>query len=286
VRFPWAYKLTKIISISSSQLEWDKAWYLARYPDVTEAIAEGKIGDPLFHFLQIGIKEGRHASAGAERQSAQSVTERSPDPCSSIKVGPSLVPLDWPVGGEAGKTFTLRLINGFFQRFLSGSLILDVGFRGAANGKAVPILPHAVGVDLDYPGYNGIRLPFPDASVDAVFASHVLEHVPNASVTVLDWFRVLKVGGYLVCIVPHQFLYERKRELPLWWSGEHLRFYTPTSLVGEFETALRANTYRIRHFVENDLGYNYLFDLDQHPYGCYEIELVLEKIAPPLWELA
>src|SRR5207302_3823156 len=189
----------------------------------------------------------------------------------------------WPVHGEVGKTFALRLTNGFFRRFLSGPVILDIGFRGASM-DAVPILPHAIGIDLDYPGYDGLALPLAESSVDTVFASHVLEHVPDAQAAILDWFRVLKVGGYLVCIVPHQHLYERKQDLPSWWSSEHLRFYTPASLMKQFESALTPNTYRLRHLMDNDLGYDYRVGLDRHPYGCYEIELVIEKITPPTWQ--
>jgi hypothetical protein len=37
--------------------------------------------------------------------------------------------------------------------------------------------------------------------------------------------------------------------------------------------------------VDNDLGYDYASIWSTHPYGCYEIELVIEKIAPPNWEL-
>jgi hypothetical protein len=38
--------------------------------------------------------------------------------------------------------------------------------------------------------------------------------------------------------------------------------------------------------MDNDLGYDYSVDLDRHPYGCYEIELVIEKIMPPVWGLS
>jgi len=239
----------------------------------------------LFHFLQMGLREGRFSSAAAEQHARQSVGEHSSGPRDPVQLGGSLVPFDWPVAGEIGKTFALKLVSGFFCRYVSGDVILDIGFRGA-NADAVPIFPHAVGVDLDYPGYDGVRLPFADASVDTVFASHVIEHISDASAAIRDWFRVIKVGGYVVCIVPHQFLYERKQDLPSKWSGEHLRFYTPGSLLCEFETSLQPNTYRVRHLADNDLGYDYNLSADQHPYGCYEIEIVIEKIKPPPWSLA
>lgn len=47
-------------------------------------------------------------------------------------------------------------------------------------------------------------LPYPDASVDVVRASHILEHVPFDQVdeTVREWVRVLKPGGILRIAVP------------------------------------------------------------------------------------
>jgi SAM-dependent methyltransferase len=196
-----------------------------------------------------------------------------------------MIPLDWPVLGEASKTFLRRLGNGFFRRYMAGPVILDVGYKGG-EPNAVPIFPHAIGIDLGYPGYDGIHLPFADGSVDTVFSSHVLEHLPEHRTVIRDWFRVLKPHGYIVCIVPHQFLYERKAAMPSHWSPEHLRFYTPGSLLREFEDALRPNTYRIRHLSDGDSGFDYETNTPDRPAaGCYEIEFVLEKIPPPPWTL-
>jgi SAM-dependent methyltransferase len=202
-----------------------------------------------------------------------------------MTIGAFRVPLNWPVRGETRKTFLLRLTNGFFQRYLSGSVVIDVGYKGA-HADGVPILPHAIGIDLDYPNYDGIRLPFEDDTIDTVFASHVLEHISDPKAAVREWFRALKVNGFIVCIVPHQFLYERRRYLPSQWSREHLRFYTPASLLHEFEESLEPNTYRLKHLADNDFGYSYELGPDHHPSGCYEIELVIQKINSPPWSLS
>jgi hypothetical protein len=71
-----------------------------------------------------------------------------------VKVGRYEVPEDWPVKGEASRTFQEKLQNGFFEAYMAGEVTLDVGYRGAFAG-AVPIFPHAIGVDLDYPDYDG-----------------------------------------------------------------------------------------------------------------------------------
>jgi hypothetical protein len=47
-------------------------------------------------------------------------------------------------------------------------------------------------------------LPFPDSSIDAVRASHCLEHFPHAQIpdVLAEWVRVLKPGGRLRIAVP------------------------------------------------------------------------------------
>jgi hypothetical protein len=52
------------------------------------------------------------------------------------------------------------------------------------------------------------------------------------------------------------------------------------------EEALEANSFRVRHLKENDAGFDYSLSPDVHSQGCYEIELLLEKIQPPEWTLA
>jgi SAM-dependent methyltransferase len=189
-----------------------------------------------------------------------------------------------PVGWESRKTYALKIASGFFDKYLSGKAILDIGYKGGLEG-VVPIVPQAIGIDVDYPGYDGKKLPFPDESQDAIYASHCLEHIKDYRGVLREWFRVVKVGGYLVIIVPHQHLFERRRDLPSHWNVDHYRFYTPASLLREVEDVLEPNSHRIRQLVDNDLGFDYSVTPLQAGVGCFEIELVLQKIEKPVWEL-
>ena len=204
---------------------------------------------------------------------------------STVKLGKYQVPDDWPVRGEAGRSFKEKLRNGFFAAYMAGDVTIDVGYRGGYD-DAVPILPHAIGVDLDFPGYDGKRLPFADQSIDSVYSSHMLEHAADYRSTIRDWHRVLRTGGFIVCVVPHQFLYEKKTTLPSLWNADHKRFYTPASLLEEFEESLEPNTYRVRHVRDNDDNYTYETGPQAHSGGGYEIELVVQKIKKPDWDLA
>ncbi|WP_296340617.1 class I SAM-dependent methyltransferase [Reyranella sp.] len=189
-----------------------------------------------------------------------------------------------PVGTESRKSYAEKLRSGFIDQYLSGGSILEVGFKGY-YGDVVPIVQQAIGIDVDYPNYDGVRLPFNDESQDAVYSSHTLEHIEDSIGALREWFRVLKSGGYLVIAVPHQFLYEKKLKLPPRFNYDHKRYYTPASLLQEVEAAFEPNTYRIRHFKDNDTGYDYTRKQDEEPSGCFEIELVLQKIQGPTWFL-
>ncbi len=198
------------------------------------------------------------------------------------KPNPWLFEYGRPVGIEAGKSFDEKIESGFWERFIRGPAVLDIGYRGRADW-VVPITPTATGVDLDYPGYDGRILPFADRSQDAVYASHCLEHIPDPIAAIREWHRVTKLGGHIIMAVPHAHLYERASQPPSKWNHNHVRFYTPASLLAEVEMALPPNSYRIRYLDDNDAGYSYELSPDIHPVGCYEIELVLERIRPPAW---
>lgn len=195
-------------------------------------------------------------------------------------------PLDYdPGGAEVRKSYKERVESGFFKKYYSGNVVLDIGFKGADNPDNRTIVPHAIGVDTDYPGYDGTRLPFESGSVDTVSSSHCIEHIWFVHSAIRDWFRVLKPGGYIVCFAPHQHLYEKRTFLPSVFNPDHKRMLTPATLMSLFEEALTPNSYRLIHLSDNDRWFNYELGPEKHSYGCYEIELVIQKRTPTYWKI-
>lgn len=186
-------------------------------------------------------------------------------------------------GIETRKNHQQRLDTGFYTRFMRGNG-LDIGHMKGRD----TVLPSAKGIDKDYPGYDGIHLPFEDESKDYIYSSHCLEHIPSMNVTKVlqEWFRVLKTYGYIIIEVPHQYLYEKRRSLPSIYNRDHKRFYTPSSLLDEIEVSLEPNSYRVRHLRDNDDLFDYSIPPNVHSRGSYGIELVIQKIKKPEWDLA
>lgn len=187
------------------------------------------------------------------------------------------------VGTESRKSWYRKFLGRFFVYYMKGKG-LDIGFSGYTP-NIVPILDTAIGIDIDYPGYDGRTLPFADNSQDYVYSSHCLEHISDYKQAIQEWYRVVEVGGYIITVVPHKFLYEKKANLPSQWNEDHKRFYTPASLLQEFEQALEPNSYRVRFLEDGDTGFDYSIPPEEHSGGEYEITLVIEKIAKPTWSL-
>lgn len=180
------------------------------------------------------------------------------------------------IAREPAKTFAAKLASGFWERYASGNGV-DIGYKGG-HPQNEPILASAVGLDILTPGYDGKHIPEVLKPLDYVFTSHTLEHLEQPEEYIAEWFSALKPGGYLIIVVPHRDLYERKLSPPSKWNADHRRFYTAASLLAEVERAIpEPNAYRIRLLEEGDSGYDYLIPRDTHATGQYEITLVIEK---------
>ena len=89
---------------------------------------------------------------------------------------------------------------------------------GCGPNKA---FPHFIGVDSckdtelfnieikpDVVCDDATQLDFvDDGTLDFVFSSHLLEHIPDTRAALTEWWKKLKVGGHLVLYLPHKALY-------------------------------------------------------------------------------
>lgn len=94
-----------------------------------------------------------------------------------------------------------NLLNGTPQRMLHIAPEESLGWLFASTTSidyvSGDLTPGRAMVALDV-----TRIAFPEASFDVVYASHVLEHVPEDRQAMREFFRVLKPGGWAVLQVP------------------------------------------------------------------------------------
>lgn len=102
---------------------------------------------------------------------------------------------------EAAKTNKIRGEE-FTRTYFSGSVI-DIGC-----GPDL-VVPHATPFDLAQGNAQFILDYLPSESFDCVHSSHCLEHMSDVEAALAQWWALVKPGGYLVLVVPHEELYEQ-----------------------------------------------------------------------------
>ena len=121
------------------------------------------------------------------------------------------------IPGETSKAKQRRIDEGFFEKYCQGKGIdIGCGFNKLTEDCARWDFEHG---DAQY--LKGID----DCQFDYVYSSHTLEHVDNAAITLQNWWRILKPGGFLILYIPHRDLYEKKPTLPSRWNKFHRRFF-------------------------------------------------------------
>ena len=208
---------------------------------------------------------------------------------------------------ETRKAHDRRVREGWYQKFFKNP-ILDIGsgvdplpFTGITRWDYQWTYDEVEGGirwknepgDRDAQSLAGLE----DESFNTVYASHILEHLPDPVEALRNWWRVLKPSGMLLIMVPHRDLYEKKLTHPSRWNprdreggGGHLTFWLPDvaeapdtlSLIETIQKAIPACY--VHEFRVVDDGYDYSLPVDVHPVGEFAIEIALQKPTPEQME--
>jgi len=108
---------------------------------------------------------------------------------------------------------------------------LDVGCGSDPLSKVdYPNIIEIVPYDIVLGNASGQLLPeIRDAEFDFVHSSHCLEHLVHPRIALANWVRVVKPGGYLICTVPEEFLYEQGH-WPSRFNADHKHSFTLRSI--------------------------------------------------------
>lgn len=103
------------------------------------------------------------------------------------------------------------------------------------------VLPHAITVDnLNHSKFGFTHKPdinceaddlylIASQSVDWVYSSHTLEHVPDMAKALKEWWRVIKQGGLLVMYLPHKDFYPNMGQPGA--NPDHKRDFVPEDVI-------------------------------------------------------
>jgi SAM-dependent methyltransferase len=176
--------------------------------------------------------------------------------------------------GETTKAHARRIREGFFDLYCKGKG-LDIGFGGDL------ITANAEGFDFEHGDAQYLE-KLKDSTFDFVYSSHTIEHLPNPSEALKNWFRVLKSGGYLIVYLPHRDLYDKKNTLPSRFNPTHLHFFLPEmdekpDTLGVLPLINKSiSNYELIYIKVCDEGFS-IKDPLSHSDGEYSIEVVLRK---------
>ena len=65
----------------------------------------------------------------------------------------------------------------------------------------------------------------PEEKYDWIVSSHLLEHIQDPAVAMAIWWKALKVGGYMIILVPDEDLYEQGK-WPSRYNSDHKHTFT------------------------------------------------------------
>ena len=112
---------------------------------------------------------------------------------------------------------TIKLWRDFEKSLILGSGI-DIGCGPD------PISPTVKTFDIGDGDANNIT-QYVAEQFDFVYSSHCLEHMQDPKKALMEWWKLVKIGGHLILIVPDEDLYEQGN-FPSCFNGDHKSTFT------------------------------------------------------------
>lgn len=181
------------------------------------------------------------------------------------------------------RAYKRRCAAQFFEKFIKGRGI-DLG---CSDDK---LTEDTIGFDRrpvvcpDVCGDAGKPMDFyEDGNFDYVYSSHLLENFADPVPVILEWWRLVKWGGYLILLLPHRDVYEQKRGLPSTGNVGHKKFFLP--FISE-----PPDTLSVYDLITENLDNAHIVYVQEcsapHPEREFSIEAVIQKgFYTPLFEL-
>jgi SAM-dependent methyltransferase len=200
--------------------------------------------------------------------------------------------------------YKLRTLHALFTKYIpAGGRVADVGCGRSLFADIGARFPFSiVAGDLDFASvrdrarevahqrwgvFDASTLPFADATFDALFAGEVIEHVPDARLTLREWARVLKRGGIAIITTPNrERLVARVNRMEQPYSRDHLSELSYAELAGPllresgFDFLQQANIYLelwLRHW---SLGSGHIQDYLQREGNIRKHAALMRRLFP------
>lgn len=180
------------------------------------------------------------------------------------------------MSNESSKSEDRRERNGDFEKFFQGKGI-DIG---CGND---PVRDNCETFDKEHGDATFMNGKAREA-YDWVYSSHCLEHIQDHSKALYNWWQLVKPGGYLILVVPHAVLYEKRQPAgQSKFNSDHKQVYTIESLINYVFCVL--DNYQVLRVQINDDNFNYGDKTsDQTSKGAQaEIEVIIRKVTDPYW---
>jgi SAM-dependent methyltransferase len=193
---------------------------------------------------------------------------------------------------ETTKAFLRRSLDPFWRDVFTGDG-LDIGSGDDPFQEDwIPAVDSIRHFDLEDGDAQVLTRYVQPCTYDFVHSSNCLEHMRNPYAALLEWYAVLKPGGYLVLTVPDEDLYEQG-VFPSKWNQDHKWTFTfwkegswskQSINIPELVSVLHNAQVRRLHLCDDRYDYS-LKGVDQTYEGTAEafIEVVIRKM--PLEEI-